>query len=152
MLIDDVDIVELVSRYTPLTKDDRDRYWGRCPFCGAEDKAFSVSPTKGLWYCFNCKQGGNRPKFLSLVEKISYYEAMQRLGIKADDNPSPKTRAEILAEFNRLLEKTLELFPNMHQEERETVEKELAKSRSILDRLNAKQVAAPNQSNTSKQE
>lgn len=146
MLIDDVDIVELVSRYTPLTKDDRDRYWGRCPFCGAEDKAFVVNPTHGLWYCFKCKQGGNSLTFFSLIEKISYCEAMKRLGVTL----TPTTRAEFLSEFERFLKENLKIMP---PDQCKTLESDLVEVyQSLKKNYNAEQVDAPNQNNTPKQE
>ena len=79
------DIYSVVSRYVPLTQRSG-RYWGRCPFHNEKTASFSVSADKGLFYCFGCGAGGNAFKFLSLIENITYFEAVkfqaQRLGIE----------------------------------------------------------------------
>ena len=78
------DIYSVVSRYVPLTQKSG-RYWGRCPFHNEKTASFCVSPDKGFFYCFGCGAGGNVFKFLSLIENISYFEAVklqaERLGI-----------------------------------------------------------------------
>ena len=88
------DIYSVVSRYVPLTQKSG-RYWGRCPFHNEKTASFTVSPDKGFFYCFGCGAGGNAFKFLSLIENISYFEAIklqaQRLGI---DLPTKKFSPE----------------------------------------------------------
>lgn len=79
------DIYAVVSRYVSL-KQKGGRYWGRCPFHDEKTASFSVSADKGLFYCFGCGAGGNAFKFLSLIENISYFDAIklqaERLGIE----------------------------------------------------------------------
>ena len=88
------DIYTVVSRYVPLTQKSG-RFWGRCPFHNEKTASFCVSPDKGFFYCFGCGTGGNAFKFLSLIEKISYFEAIklqaQRLGM---DLPTKKMSPE----------------------------------------------------------
>ena len=88
------DIYSVVSRYVPLTQKGG-RYWGRCPFHNEKTASFSVSADKGLFYCFGCGAGGNVFKFLSLIENITYFEAVklqaQRLGIEL---PAQRTSPE----------------------------------------------------------
>ena len=88
------DIYSVVSQYVPLTQKGG-RYWGRCPFHNEKTASFSVSADKGLFYCFGCGTGGNVFKFLSLIENITYFEAIklqaQRLGI---DLPAKKLSPE----------------------------------------------------------
>ena len=78
------DIYSVISRYVQL-KQKGNRYWGCCPFHNEKTASFSVSPDKGFFYCFGCGAGGNVFKFLSLIENISYFDAIklqaQRLGI-----------------------------------------------------------------------
>ena len=78
------DIYSVVSRYVTLTQKSG-RYWGCCPFHSEKTASFTVSPEKGFFYCFGCGAGGNVFKFLSLIENVSYFEAIklqaQRLGI-----------------------------------------------------------------------
>ena len=88
------DIYSVVSRYVPLTQKSG-RYWGCCPFHNEKTPSFSVNPEKGLFYCFGCGAGGNVFKFLSLIENITYIEAVklqaQRLGIEI---PTKKSSPE----------------------------------------------------------
>ena len=88
------DIYSVVSNYVQLTQKSG-RYWGRCPFHNEKTPSFSVRPDKGLFYCFGCGAGGDVFKFLSLIENITYFEAIklqaQRLGI---DLPEKKSSPE----------------------------------------------------------
>ena len=99
------DIYAVVSRYVTLTQKGG-RYWGCCPFHNEKTASFTISPDKGLFYCFGCHTGGNVFKFLSLIENITYFEAIklqaQRLGI---DLPEKKTTPE--EERRRREEKSL---------------------------------------------
>ncbi|MBQ6131986.1 MAG: DNA primase, partial [Selenomonadaceae bacterium] len=61
------DIYSVVSQYVTLSQRSG-RYWGNCPFHNEKTASFSVSPDKGLFYCFGCGAGGNVFKFLSLIE------------------------------------------------------------------------------------
>lgn len=85
------DIYSVVSRYVQLTQKSG-RYWGRCPFHNEKTASFSVSADKGLFYCFGCGAGGNVFKFLSLIENITYFEAVklqaERLGIELPQKKS----------------------------------------------------------------
>ncbi|MBD3878276.1 MAG: DNA primase [Quinella sp. 1Q5] len=99
------DIYSVVSQYVTLTQKSG-RYWGCCPFHNEKTASFSVSPDKGLFYCFGCGTGGNVFKFLSLIENITYFEAVklqaQRLGIEL-----PKRNSSPEQERRRREEKTL---------------------------------------------
>lgn len=78
------DILAVISSYVHLKKKGN-RYWGCCPFHNEKTPSFSVVPHQGFFYCFGCHAGGNVFKFLSLIENVSYYEAIklqaQRLNI-----------------------------------------------------------------------
>jgi len=108
------DIYSVISAYVPLTQKSG-RYWGRCPFHNEKTASFSVSADKGLFYCFGCGAGGNVFKFLSLIENISYFEAVKlqarRLGI---DLPEKKYSPE--EERRRREEKILYRINEMAQD------------------------------------
>lgn len=78
------DILGVVQGYVPL-KRKGNRYWGCCPFHQENTPSFSVVPDKGFFYCFGCHAGGNVFKFLSMIENVSYFEAIklqaEKLGI-----------------------------------------------------------------------
>ena len=52
-----VDIVDVISEYVVFKKKGKD-YSGLCPFHDEKSPSFSVSPTKQVYYCFGCGQGG----------------------------------------------------------------------------------------------
>ena len=99
------DIHSVISRYVSLNQRGG-KYWGLCPFHNEKTPSFSVDAAKGLFYCFGCHTGGNVFKFLSLIENISYYEAIklqaERLGI-----PLPTKKLSPEEERRRREEKIL---------------------------------------------
>lgn len=73
------DIVSLVSQYLALKKTGHDSMSGLCPFHQEKSASFSVSPSKGVFYCFGCGKGGDAITFLRELESLSYVEAVERL-------------------------------------------------------------------------
>ena len=73
-----VDIVDVISEYVVLKKKGKD-YSGLCPFHDEKSPSFSVSPTKQMYYCFGCGQGGNTFKFLMELGKRSFGEVVLEL-------------------------------------------------------------------------
>lgn len=71
------DILAVVQGYVPL-KRKGSRYWGCCPFHSEKTASFSVVPADGFFYCFGCHAGGDAFKFLSLIEQITWFEAVKR--------------------------------------------------------------------------
>jgi DNA primase len=73
------DIVGLVSQYLALKKTGHDSMSGLCPFHQEKTASFSVSPSKGVFYCFGCQKGGDAITFLRELESLSYVESVERL-------------------------------------------------------------------------
>jgi len=87
-----IDIVEFVSRYTPLKKAGS-TYKGLCPFHSERTPSFVVYPDSGTWHCFgSCGTGGDLFSFLMKKENLDFREALQVLaqqaGVSLDDGPS----------------------------------------------------------------
>lgn len=105
------DIYSVVSRYVPMTSKGG-RYWACCPFHGEKTASFTITPDKGLFYCFGCHAGGNVFNFISMIENISYFEAVklqaERLGIplpsqkKSQAELEKEREEEILFKINGL--------------------------------------------------
>jgi DNA primase len=51
------DILEIISDHVSLRKTGRN-YKGLCPFHSEKTPSFTVSPEKGMFYCFGCGTGG----------------------------------------------------------------------------------------------
>lgn len=84
------DVLDVVGDYVGLRK--RGRNWvGLCPFHSEKTPSFTVSPEKGMFYCFGCAKGGNVFTFLMEMESFSFEEAVRtlagRYGIKIPERP-----------------------------------------------------------------
>jgi CHC2 zinc finger len=86
------DILEVVGRYTSLRKVGREEL-GLCPLHDDRHPSLRVNANKQVWYCDPCASGGDVIRFIQLVEKVSFKEALAILGI-ADE---PKHRPTITA-------------------------------------------------------
>ena len=73
-----ISIEELVSGYLPLKKAGRNLK-GLCPFHNDTKPSFMVSPEKGIAYCFACNTGGDIFKFIQLIEKVDFPQAVRIL-------------------------------------------------------------------------
>lgn len=58
------DIVGVIGEYVELKRQGAD-YRGPCPFHQGTHRNFSVSPKKGMYYCFVCHEAGDVFKFLT---------------------------------------------------------------------------------------
>lgn len=86
------DIVDVIGDYV-LLKQSGTNYKGLCPFHNEKTPSFTVSPAKGLFYCFGCHASGNVVRFLMQYESFAFPEALQwlasRYGISiAYESPS----------------------------------------------------------------
>lgn len=93
------DIVAIVGETVKLTR--RGRSWvGLCPFHKEKSPSFHVTPERGFFHCFGCKESGNAISFVMKVEGLSFPEAVRRLaersGIEVEDDATvgDRQRAE----------------------------------------------------------
>lgn len=77
-----IDIVELVREYVPLKKAGVN-YKGLSPFKTEKTPSFVVSPAKQIAYCFATNQWWGPLKFLMLIEKLEFKEALHILAKRA---------------------------------------------------------------------
>lgn len=82
---DRLDIVDVVSQYVILKKKGQ-HYWGCCPFHNEKTPSFSVNPSRGIFKCFGCGEGGDVITFLMKIRNQSFkdviIEQAQTLGIE----------------------------------------------------------------------
>ncbi len=76
------DIVDVVSSYVRLNKKGSN-YFGLCPFHNEKTGSFSVTPSKQMFYCFGCHEGGNVITFIQKYENMSFTEAVRMLADRA---------------------------------------------------------------------
>lgn len=83
-----VDLVALVRSRGVQLRQNGKGYKGICPFHDDDDPSFTVNPEQNLWNCFGCGTGGDVVRFIELMDKVDFKEAVKRLSA---DSPSPKT-------------------------------------------------------------
>ncbi|MCL2731640.1 MAG: DNA primase [Actinomycetia bacterium] len=80
---DAVPIDAVVSEYLQLRNAGGGNLKGLCPFHDEKSPSFQVSPSKGLFHCFGCGEGGDTLAFVMKVDHLSFTEAVERLAGQA---------------------------------------------------------------------
>ncbi|MFE9681536.1 DNA primase [Streptomyces sp. NPDC006285] len=80
---DGVPIDAVVSEYLQLRNAGGGNLKGLCPFHDEKSPSFQVSPSKGLFHCFGCQEGGDTITFVMKVDHLSFSEAVERLAGQA---------------------------------------------------------------------
>ncbi len=94
-----IDIVELISQYTPLIKAGRN-FRARCPFHNEKTPSFFVFPERQSWHCFGaCNTGGDVFSFVMKKEGVDFAEALRlladRTGVVLPAFNEPDTKKEV---------------------------------------------------------
>ncbi|TDC23495.1 DNA primase [Streptomyces sp. 8K308] len=80
---DAVPIDAVVSEYLQLRPAGGGNLKGLCPFHDEKSPSFQVSPSKGLFHCFGCQEGGDTLTFVMKIEHLSFAESVERLAAQA---------------------------------------------------------------------
>ncbi|MEO0088027.1 MAG: DNA primase [candidate division WOR-3 bacterium] len=112
-ILENCDIVELISSYLPLKKVGR-YYRALCPFHNDTKPSFYINPSQQLFHCFGCKESGNVLHFVMKYEKIEFSEAVkflaEKLGISIFEEEKKDTKQKEIYEI-------LNLASNFYQEQ-----------------------------------
>ena len=88
-------IEDVVGQYVSLKRSGANLF-GLCPFHGEKTASFSVSPDKGIYYCFGCHKGGGAVNFMMEVEGLSYPDAVRalakRVGMQVPEDEQYQSR------------------------------------------------------------
>lgn len=88
-------IEEVVGQYVSLKRSGGNLF-GLCPFHGEKTASFSVSPDKGIFYCFGCHKGGSVINFQMEIDNLSYPDAVRalakRAGLEVPDDEQYQSR------------------------------------------------------------
>jgi DNA primase len=76
-------IDEVVGEYLQLRSAGGGSLKGLCPFHDEKTPSFNVTPSRGLWYCFSCTEGGDVIRFVQRIDNLSFAEAVERLAARA---------------------------------------------------------------------
>lgn len=101
-------IDEVVRDYVTLKPAGGGSLKGICPFHDEKSPSFHVTPSKGLWFCFGCNEGGDTVNFLQKVDHLSFTEAIEKLagklGMGLRYGPSGNNTAKPVGNRTRLIE------------------------------------------------
>ncbi|TRZ56539.1 MAG: hypothetical protein D4S02_15425, partial [Rhodocyclaceae bacterium] len=93
-LLATVDIVDVIGRYLPLTKNGLE-YEACCPFHTEDTPSFKVTPSKGFYHCFGCGAHGDAIAFLMEHQGLTFHDAVATLG--GDTLPTPQAGQALAA-------------------------------------------------------
>lgn len=108
-ILDATDIVEVISEFIELKKAGVN-YKGLCPFHQDHTPSLCVSPSRQIFKCFVCGEGGNAVGFLMKHEKMTYAEALRWLAKKYSIDIQ---ECELSEEQETQMKKRDSLFANM---------------------------------------
>lgn len=74
-----IDLTTLIESRGIALKKRGAQYVACCPFHAEKTASFSVTPAKRLWHCFGCDEGGDAIRFVELIDRVSFREAVNRL-------------------------------------------------------------------------
>lgn len=138
-VIERVDIVEVIGRYITLKRRGKS-YVGLCPFHSEKKPSFTVSPDRGLYYCFGCNKGGNAITFLKEYRKMDAQSAVLELaeiaGVEVPDwfmGEEYKVRRREYEKLWSINEETARYYKKILHSEDGRVAKEYLKNRGITE-------------------
>jgi DNA primase len=76
-------IADVVGEHVQLRNAGGGNLKGLCPFHDEKSPSFSVSPARGLFYCFGCGAGGDVIRFVQNIDHLDFAEAVERLAARA---------------------------------------------------------------------
>lgn len=111
-----IDLVAVVSETVKLRRAGSN-YQGLCPFHKEKSPSFSVSPDKGIFYCFGCKEGGDAFRFVMKRDNVPFPVALEKLAQLAGvdlsryENPGPGgAQGPKLSRLREALERAQQIF------------------------------------------
>lgn len=106
-------IVDVISSYISIEKAGKN-YKAKCPFHNEKTPSFSISPDKGIYYCFGC---GAKGDIFSFVEKFEGTDFMGSLKLLAERAGIPlslykSTEKDKTDIYYEIMEKATYFFEN----------------------------------------
>lgn len=78
-LKDRISIVDVINEVTETEKAGADLYKALCCFHNEKTPSLTMTPSKGLYHCFGCKESGDIISFYKKTQNISTVEAIYKL-------------------------------------------------------------------------
>lgn len=80
---DSCDIVDVVESYGVKLKRSGSSFLAVCPFHNEKTPSFNVNPQLQIFKCFGCGVGGGVIKFVQLMERCEFPDAIEKLASRA---------------------------------------------------------------------
>jgi len=77
-----LDVAEVIGGYIPIKKSGVN-FKAVCPFHSEKTPSLMISPSKQIWHCFGCGEGGDVFGFVTRFENLEFKEALKILAEKA---------------------------------------------------------------------
>jgi DNA primase len=102
-------IESVVGEHVQLRSAGGGQLKGLCPFHDEKSPSFGVTPSKGLYYCFGCGEGGDVIGFVQKLENLSFVEAVEKLAARVNielryEQGSASTRSNQGGQRRRIVE------------------------------------------------
>ena len=75
-------IDEIVRETVTLKAAGGGSFKGLCPFHDERTPSFHVTPSKNLYHCFSCGEGGDVITFVRKIDALSFTEAVEKIAAK----------------------------------------------------------------------
>lgn len=72
-------IDEIVRDYVALKPAGGGSFKGLCPFHDERSPSFHVTPSRGMYYCFGCQEGGDVITFVQKLDHLTFAESVEKL-------------------------------------------------------------------------
>lgn len=106
-IIAENDIVDVISGYFPLKRAGTN-FLALCPFHNEKTPSFNVTPSRQIFHCFGCGEGGDAIRFVMLYENLPFPDAATRLAERVGihlENEAFDPDADRKQQVRRLVEK-----------------------------------------------
>lgn len=114
-------ITDVLSSYITLTAAGN-QYKAKCPFHNERTASFSISPDRGLYYCFGCGAKGDIFTFVEQFEGVDFNGALKMLADRAGvELTNRDKKVDDLAPVYEILEKTTQRYQNELQKNNEAL-------------------------------
>src|SRR3954462_14021351 len=77
-------IDEIVGEHLQLKRAGGGSLKGLCPFHDEKSPSFQVTPTRNLFHCFGCGEGGDVISFVQKIDHLSFSEVVELLAGRAN--------------------------------------------------------------------
>ncbi len=105
---DRLTIVDVVASYVELAPVGK-HMKAKCPFHNEKTPSFTISPDRGMYYCYGCQAGGDIFTFIQEMEGVDFKGSLQILADKAGvelTREDPKKRTQRDRQYDILEEAT----------------------------------------------